>query len=832
MKNCLLYFLLLIALVGISQNTRVGEWAMHLNYTNTNTMIEANNKIYIGTKAGLFSYNTVDNSLSTYSKLDGLSGLNITALAHDEGSQSVFIGYDDGHIDILQNNLTININDIYYSNILGAKTINSIFIDNNLAYISCDFGLVIFNIEKLEVKETCYFYSDGEAIEVYSTHIFDSDINSEADNFLANKIFVGTSDGLFYANKNDNLLNYNNWKNDSKISFSEGVYGSEYDLVGTSVKEVVGFDKKGIGGKQLIIGTNIDYSSMVVPWLGLVEYNLFQFNTFAYTESVSANLNLFQVNTSVPGDIINIDYSEQAERALIIVNDNFTEKIIVLEKCLGCVDPNWMNSVLSVNTQELDTDNIGLSLSCGLLDSNYGSSKRVFLGDSKFGGLIAHAHNNTIAIIESLEPNGPAGINVGAIVGSGSSLMLTHGGKNTSWGNAFNTQEISFFDNHRWSRSDGLIGENIYDAVSVCGGTSPNQFFVGTWNSGLLEFVEDSLVNQYNSKNTGGELQSIIGTGGWIRVGGVDIDDSNAVWLTSSQTEKPLVKFSNNTWTGFSVPNIPSNVMSGKIMCASNGQKWIQLRNEGVVVARETDEGVESRKIGTANGLPSQTVNCFVEDNDGTIWVGTSQGLAVFYFPSEIFNSPTYNAEYILIETEDGYVERLFENTEILDIKIDGGNRKWVATKSNGAFLISEDGSSQTHNFTKENSPILDNTIYEIGIVKSSGEVFFTTASGVCSYRSDATLSSNGFNEARVFPNPVRRNYSGLISITGLSDKTNVKITDISGNLVFETTSFGGTATWNGKNFDGKKVSTGIYLFLCTSESFDQSIIQKVLIYN
>ena len=203
-----------------------------------------------------------------------------------------------------------------------------------------------------------------------------------------------------------------------------------------------------------------------------------------------------------------------------------------------------------------------------------------------------------------------------------------------------------------------------------------------------------------------------------------------------------------------------------------------------------------------------------------------------FYFPNEIFSNSSYNAEYILIETEDGYVERLFENTEILDIKVDGGNRKWIATKSNGVFLVSEDGSSQTHNFTKENSPILDNTVYEIGIIEASGEVFFTTASGVCSYRSDATLSRDGFNEVVIFPNPIRRNYSGLISISGLSDKTNVKITDISGDLVFETTSFGGTATWHGKNFDGKKVNTGVYLFFCTSEDFNQSIIKKILIYN
>jgi len=272
--------------------------------------------------------------------------------------------------------------------------------------------------------------------------------------------------------------------------------------------------------------------------------------------------------------------------------------------------------------------------------------------------------------------------------------------------------------------------------------------------------------------------------------------------------------------------------MAGKIMCTSNNQHWIQVRNDGIVVAKEQGKGIISKKLNTSNGLASGTVNCFVEDHSQSIWIGTSQGLSVFYFPDEIFNNNSYSAEYILIETEDGYVERLFNNTEILDIAVDGGNRKWIGTKTNGVFLISEDGTSQIYNFTKENSPLLDNMVEKISINNLSGEVFFATAKGLCSYRSNATISNDTFSEVVVFPNPVRKNYTGDIAITGLSDETSVKITDISGNLVFETQSVGGTAIWNGTNFNGTDVSTGVYLFLCTSADFETSIVKKVLIYN
>ena len=117
-------------------------------------------------------------------------------------------------------------------------------------------------------------------------------------------------------------------------------------------------------------------------------------------------------------------------------------------------------------------------------------------------------------------------------------------------------------------------------------------------------------------------------------------------------------------------------------------------------------------------------MNCFAEDLDGAIWIGTTQGLSIIYFTEEFFNDDSSNAEYIVVENEDGNIERLFDNMDILDIQVDPGNRKWVATKSSGVFLISEDGSMQLYNFTSENSPLLDNTVYKISIVESSGEVF------------------------------------------------------------------------------------------------------------
>ena len=117
------------------------------------------------------------------------------------------------------------------------------------------------------------------------------------------------------------------------------------------------------------------------------------------------------------------------------------------------------------------------------------------------------------------------------------------------------------------------------------------------------------------------------------------------------------------------------------------------------------------------------------------------------------------------MENEDGNIERLFDNIEILDIKVDAGNRKWIATKTSGVFLISEDGSNQIYNFTSKNSPLLDDAVYKISIIQSSGEVFFATGKGLCSYRSDASQSQEDFDNVTVFPNPIKNIIKILIQL-------------------------------------------------------------------
>ena len=797
---CLLVFF--ISIIGISQSIKIGGWNIHANYSEINVMTAVNNKVYVGTKSGLFIYSQNDNSLTVFSKIDGLNSLNISALTHDASTNSLIIGYADGNIDIMKDGLIRNVPDIYLANILGSKKINNIFVENNLAYFSCPFGLVVYNLNKMEVKETYYFYDDlNVAAEVYQVYVFDGEFGDAGYNFLANKIFVGTQAGLFYANKNSNLLDYSSWSNEA---FSVLPKFGNMNLFGVPVTHVIGVDLQNSGGKRLMIATNTQN-----------EHNLFELGSEANSTQLT-----FNPKQDIIGNVININYNSTCKKFAVIINE---DNIVLMNQFFETVNYLSVEDINNPFDSPSYTDVVPLD--------NYNSSRRMLLGHSNVGAVLVEIENN-VDFISPVRPNGPFSQNIGALSSYGSNLVFAHGGQTTSWNNAYNNEEVSFFNGQLWYQSDTLQKLNIYDVVS--GIALHDRFFLGTWNNGILEFSNNQLVGHYNSENKP-QIESINGTNDWSRIGGMDIDSNNDIWFTNSETNKPLIKLSLNprNWTSFNVPGLTTSRACREILCANNNYKWVRFREgtsgkKGIVVLNE--DLSDYKELNSTNGIYGEA-SCFDEDDSGAMWIGGSQGLSVVYFPEELFNDPSYLPEPILIETDDGNIERLFDNVEILDIKIDGGNRKWIATKNSGVFLVSEDGAEQIHNFTKENSPLLDNLVYKINIMEESGEVFFATSKGLCSYRSDASQSKENFDNAIVFPNPVKKDYSGHIAVSGLSNNTSVKITDISGNLVFETYSIGGTATWSGNRFDGERVKTGVYLFLCTSEDFEKSVVKKVLIY-
>ena len=229
--------------------------------------------------------------------------------------------------------------------------------------------------------------------------------------------------------------------------------------------------------------------------------------------------------------------------------------------------------------------------------------------------------------------------------------------------------------------------------------------------------------------------------------------------------------------------------------------------------------------------MPHIFVRSIAKDKDGSIWIGTDQGVGVIYNPGNVFTGGNFDAQKVILQ-QDGYNQYLLETEIVTAIAIDGANRKWFGTYSGGVFLMSPDGTHQIHNFNKDNSPLPSNTISAIAIDDATGEVFFGTDKGIISYRSDATEGAEFCNNYYVFPNPVRHEYHGPVAIRGLVVNADVKIADVSGNVVFHTKANGGEAIWNGNNFKGERAQTGVYIVYVTNEDGSQTCATKMLFAN
>ena len=234
--------------------------------------------------------------------------------------------------------------------------------------------------------------------------------------------------------------------------------------------------------------------------------------------------------------------------------------------------------------------------------------------------------------------------------------------------------------------------------------------------------------------------------------------------------------------------------------------------------------------MNAAAEVESSTVKCITEDKDGRMWIGTNKGVKVIYDPARVFDGTSLPRNIIL--EQGGYAAVLLEFEEVSCIAVDGANRKWMGTTKAGVFLISANGTEELMHLTAENSVLLSDVIYDIAIDGTSGEVFFSTDRGICSYRGTATEGSEEYTDVKVFPNPVHSGYTGVIAVSGLMENSFCKIVDAAGNLIWQGYANGGELVWDGKDFRGRRPATGVYFVFSSSKSGKEKNVAKFLFVN
>lgn len=439
-----------------------------------------------------------------------------------------------------------------------------------------------------------------------------------------------------------------------------------------------------------------------------------------------------------------------------------------------------------------------------------------------------------MSIFSVLTLPGPYSNDAISIISNAGKTIICGGGVDASWNNLWKPYSVSVNFNNSWDLSTSVINNDAMRAVIDPGDV--NHFFVSTWGTGLLEYLNNQIINIYTDENS--ELQNIIPGRPYIRICGMAMDKKGYLWLTQPEVPNSIkVLKPDGSWIinpiTLSVPTI------GDIIITKAGHKWVVLpRGNGLFVLddRETpelfgDDIYKRIQVTDSENKIFSLIFSIEEDLEGNIWIGTNQGPLVYYSPERIFSSDL-KAYRIKIPREDGsgLADYMLGTETITSIAVDGANRKWLGTSGSGVYLLSPDGTTQIENFNESNSPLFSNTITSISVDGLSGNVWFGTERGVQSFRGTATAGAERFTNVYAFPNPVREDYQGNLTITGLLKETRISITDISGNLVYKTISDGGQASWDLKTYNGNRVATGVYIIFCSTSDGSQSCVIKVLI--
>jgi hypothetical protein len=409
---------------------------------------------------------------------------------------------------------------------------------------------------------------------------------------------------------------------------------------------------------------------------------------------------------------------------------------------------------------------------------------------------------------------------------------------------SFSRNGVHLFEDENWdlkieSNVPQWQGKDLWDILDVSiNPKNTKEFAISTYSKEPLTIFKDDSVLLFNETNSTLQLSGI--NNGWSLVSDVCYDEKGNLWALNGYADKPLnVRDKNGVWKNFDCGLAARNIFTTKMIVDFKNIIWFASLEDGMFgydYSGTLDDASDDRYIhistGTLTGdLPSKNVTALAADFDGEIWVGTDAGFGILYSAANSFEAEAgdYNVQRVKVQFE-GNVEYVLGNTHITDIEVDGGNRKWVATANAGVLLLSVDGSEILEQYTMSNSPLISDNIFDIKLDQKTGELFIITDKGLVSLRTNASYEDPEYSDVVVFPNPVRPNYYGPITMQGIRYNSDVKITDVAGNLVYKTTSNGGTATWDGKTLDGQKAATGVYLiWTATNEGKDKKV-GKVLV--
>ena len=743
------------------------QWTTHFAYTDIDDIQLTPSHVYALSEGSLCAIDKDDESLTYYSKLNGLNGSSIHSIHYDTHTGTLVIAYDDGMIDLLDDKGNIrSVADLYLKQLNTSKQVQNLAFHDGKAYMAMAFGIVVMNIRKQEISDTYYIGNLGAELSVNAVTV------------IGDSIFAAADNKLYRACLKDNLVDYAKWQSQSlsaDITHLDHLDGSLYMLMDSVIYRDI----------QPVVSTD-----------KFVNLSICQGNIIAQT----ADNRVFEINASTP-----------------------TEQPALAQYKPHC-------TIKEGNTWWLGTND---------------------------GVLHISADNS----VQKYQPDGPSSNMPFDMTTYGSRLWVVPGGR---WATEYKrTAQVMYYNGSRWDNLtyDAICRRmgatlSLTDIVHVAvDPADPEHFYAATYGTGVVEFLPDGSAKRYTYNNS--PLSSAT-TGSnqyrYCRVDALTFDADRNLWLTNMSdlaTNVHIIDPDHN-WHSFNLYNggqrIVLNTVSKFLIdnrdanykwiaCARDQAGLVLINDNGTpynnyddrVIFRSTFVDQDSKSITLAR------LGTIAQDHNGDMWLGTGEGILVIDANTDLFRSNT--CRRLKMSRHDGtsLADYLLGTEQINSIVFAGGNRIWIGTDASGVYLIhmvTKEGIYEPEilaHFTTLNSPMPSDCVLSIAI-DEKGEVYIGTAKGLVSYRGDATEPEQTFADAYVYPNPVRPNYEGVITVSGLMDNTTIYIADAAGNVVCRTHSNGGTAVWDGKTKSGKKAHSGVYTIYCNTADGRNYTTLKVLI--
>lgn len=755
-KLLLLGVLLRLTLAGVAQNpTPIGGWTGYLNFQQPIDIDWVGNEVVMVSDVGVLHHNVETGEAISLSRINGLGGASPTALHYDELTGYTYIGHQDGTLDYYQDPAKVQtLLDIRLTRNFFQRKINHITSYEGLAYIATDFGIVVIDPERGETQATYSLITEeNNGKPVLAVAVF------------RDTLYAGMENGLFAAALNHpNLADGNAWRRVSNENSNlppgqrcQGLAGSD-------------------NGFYALLDTTVFYKADT-GWMAFVDST----------------------------DFNDLEGTKQNLRS----NGNSCS-IIINTRVFQLVGPE--------------------ALQVGVYDAPraarlHATQNRIAVGDI-LNGLIYRVNNELFRpYLDALPPSNDCvdltahdgKIYVGSSLRTGQYFPTYNQSGTWEW-------DVEAQQWQAWIPKENL--PDIYSLGVVEYDETQDRLLVGTWDFGVLDIRGDTLYEIYDGTNSTlpGVALDNEGNPFAFRVAGLDIDQNGVLWVANYRTVPEPTKalsfqLPDGTW-GSAILNEDDLL---EVVVDQNNYKWMIIRDKGLLVlddnntpGNSADDRTRNLTTGVGSGdLANDKVNCMMADRDGNIWVGTGEGVSVFFNTFNIFTPGT--ATDAVCPIVEGRC--LLNDQEVTALATDGANRKWIGTETSGAYLVSEDGTEQLLHFTVENSPLISNNIFDITVEPTTGEVFFATENGLLSYMGDATAGEEQFQDLLVFPNPVKPSFNGPLIIRGTIENATVRILTTSGKLVRELESLGGQVSWDRRDNHGNLVQEGIYVVQLADET-------------